>query len=439
MIQFSVLLIIIAFVYGFTSFNYLHRFDPHLTLWANVWPRIVFSSLPMVVSALVLKRMAVSDRTKLFLWIIIYSIIFNFTAWIHVWPIALNGRPEVLSYVNSANVYLFAFTFLTVAPPVRYLIPFTLILVLIFVFPLFVVAYLAGDPVIFRLLVNDSTATILSGACLSAIIQGVRMRLAAIEIEREDEARKFLGPIVSSAIYEQNRGILQEKTIKGFTVSLDICGSTLLQNEYRSRWTDFHKEFSRFVRAAVAKHKGYIQKTVGDRYVISFGVLDELVEASDVRGVGTESPPSADARLRRVSESTFACIDEILSQIVVIGKRFIPERMINARAGVDRGLLICGISGEGSTGLEFDINGVPVNCSDRLEKFSKNYLEKNPSDGSILVISPSASDYMGDLSPFKRVQLNATSGVCDAGIVVKEFPQIQWVLIKNYALTASPA
>jgi class 3 adenylate cyclase len=429
--HFSLVLTVIFVLYGFTSYNYLHRFDPHMSLWANIWPRFAFSSMPMLGVALMLEHLALSNRNKLFLWITGFSLIFHAAAWIHVWPIALEGKPEVLAYVNAANIYLFVFTYLMVSPPRRYLAPFTLILLVCFVVPLFVIAGLAGDPVIFKLLVNDSTATILSGALGSALIEAVRTRLAAVEIEREGQAKKFLGPIVSSAIYGENNQLVLERRVEGFTASLDICSSTLFQKRHGPRWVAFQEEFRRFLRATVSKHNGYIQKTVGDRYVISFGVLDEFVGLASTHGLASGMVAEEERRLRLASERTFTCLDEVLGQIFMIGKRFIPEETMRARVGVDRGILVCGVSGDSATGLEFDINGGPVNCSDRLEKFAREFSKRTDADGSILVISPSASVYLPDSPVYTRIDFNLPVSADDEGVT--DFPEIRWVLLKKYA------
>lgn len=92
-------------------------------------------------------------------------------------------------------------------------------------------------------------------------------------------------------------------------------------------------------------------------------------------------------------------------------------------AGLDKGWVERGI--QGSAGhAELDINGDPVNCSNRLQEYSKTILEERGWQASILVVSPFASDYLTDLASFVRIQTTEKP--------VRNYQLVKWVLAKAF-------
>jgi class 3 adenylate cyclase len=429
-IFFSKLLAPVYFFYGFTSHEFLVRFDETISLWSNIWPRLIFNVIPTLLLSWFTKNSQLSNTKKLIFWSIGFATIFHIGAWIHVWPLALDGHPEILTYVHAANIFLFAFAYLVVTPPRSFIISFSVILTLILVVPLLLVAYAAGDAVIFRLTLNDCIFTITSAIFISITIDRLRSRLAFLELQREEAAKMYLSPVVSKAIFEGKKELLAERKQKGFIVSMDIRSSTPLQNEYRDDWLKFRKAYFREVSIIIAKYRGYLQKTVGDRHVFSFGVVDPDIDLSDIEGIETELKFAEERRLRGVSDRAFGCLNEIFEKVVTLGPQFIPQTTIRIGAGIDKGEVVCGVQGDEDTGLEFDINGASVNLSDRLEAFGKSISHLFNQDESILIVSPFASDYLSEeaLRHYHRVSLDdprVKSGI-------RDFPGVRWILARTW-------
>src|SRR5688500_10616383 len=63
--------------YGFTSLAFLQKFDPSITLWSNVWPRLLFNSLPLVALGYWIRNSKTSDSRKFNVWIWTFSMILH--------------------------------------------------------------------------------------------------------------------------------------------------------------------------------------------------------------------------------------------------------------------------------------------------------------------------------------------------------------------------
>lgn len=416
--------------YGLTSLGFLRKFVPELTLWSNVWPRILLTSIPLLALGAFMKSGRVSDRAKLLLWITAFSIIFHMAAWIHVWPAALHGSADILTYVDAPNVYLFAVIYCFITPPASAVIPFTAILSALFVLPLFSVAYLSGDPIVFTHLLNDSVLALGASIALSRVIDGVRLRLLRLETEREQEASKFLGPVLSKAIFENESERLKTVRCKGFVVSVDIRDSTELNQSLGDAWLAFRKDYFAMVSQCVSRNGGYIQKTVGDCHVINFGIMDYGADLTDIPGIEHELARAEELRLQRASDQAFACLDELFQRFGRLARERFPDLELRLGAGIDKGWVERAVQGDGSQ-FELDVNGTPVNCSNRLQEYSKALRNDFGWDGSMLVISPFASDYLGELSAYQRVETQ--------GRPVRNFPTIGWVLVRRYSASGSGA
>ena len=423
---FSYFLVPVFTLYGITSIDFLAQFNPSITLWLNLWPRFLLNSLPIGFLGLIISKVNWSYRNKLFAWILGFSVIFHIGAWIHVWPLAISGKPVVLAYVNAANTYLFAFLYVVVSPPIRYVGLFTAVLFTVFIAPLFVLAYWCGDMVIFKLLVNDSVFTIMSGTVICSMVQTIRVKLAVLEMHRQEDASKFLGPVVSKAIFQDREDLLGTKKKRGFVVSIDIRDSTELQKAYKDRWLDLQTSYFSLVTRSVAKHNGYIQKTIGDCHVINFGVMDEDADPSDIPGIETEVATAEDRRLQRASDSAFKCMDEIFSQFSKVTENLFPEVAIRLGGGMDKGIVERKIQGDQSLLLELDVNGEAVNCCSRLQEYSKEIRSQFDLDSSLFVISPFAADYVNlkQMTGFKKLSTQEKQ--------IRNFPNIRWVLVREF-------
>jgi class 3 adenylate cyclase len=423
---FSFFLVLVFTAYGFTSHDFLIRFNPNIPLWQNLWQRVLFNSLPMFLIGAYLKWGKASYRVKLIAWMIGFSIVFHVGAWINVWQVLLKGNPIILTYVHAANVYLFAFCYVFVSPPGKYLWLFTGVLSCIFVGPLFAMAHFGGDITILKLTVNDTVFTIVSGLAGSQMIQTLRSRIAILEIEREEQAVKFLGPLVSKAIYKNQAELLTDWKGTAFVASLDIRNSTELQSKYGDQWLKFRKEYFREVSKIVSAHEGYIQKTVGDAHIIDFGILDYNPDLSDIPEIEKELATAEEKRLIRASEFAFSSLHQIFERFYEIALRHFPSEEMALGAGLDKGPVERHVQGHSEHHLELDVNGAPVNCSSRLQDYAKFLSMGKDKATSILVVSPFATDYLpaDQLAEFTRRETSKAP--------IRNFPEIRWVLAREF-------
>ena len=417
---------ILSFLFGFYAFSsliFIQKFDPSVTLWSNLWPRLLFNSLPLFLLGRYLTKSKKQPADKLLIWITAFSCILHVAAWIYIWPIALTKTAEVLTYVHAANVYLIAIVFAGISPPKFHLWKFAAVLSLLFLFPFGVVTYFAGDTTIGQVIGNDLVSVLVSIYFLSRLIEKLRYKLAKIEMEREEEASKFLGPFLSRAIFKDEHERLRKVYCKGFIICMDLRDSTDLQQKYGKDWFTFRRKYFELVSKLVMKHGGYIQKTVGDCHVINFGVMDYGIDLTDIPGIQDELDRADERRLERASNAAFSFLDEFFPQFEALGYGSFPEG-VRIGAGIDKGLVERAVQGD-SHNLEIDVNGDPVNCSSRLQEYSKYIFNMVKSDSSILVVSPFASDYLQDLQQFKKVMTEANP--------IRNYQKIKWVLVKDYA------
>lgn len=424
--MFCFLLAVMFGAYGATSLEFIQRFEPRATFWPNEWPRLAFNSLPLLLLGAYLRRSKASNRTKLFVWITAFSTILHVAAWIFVWKIALEKTAQILTYVHAANTFLIGLVYAVVAPPKRLMPAVSAIFGTIFLIPLFVVAYLSTDRVIFNLTVSDSLLSLITGLFVCNMINKLRVKVATLELEHTAAASKFLGPVVAKAIFENQAHRLKSVRCKGFVASIDVRGSTDLQKNDRDRWLTFRKDYFALVSEIVTKNHGYIQKTVGDCHVINFGVMDYAPDLSDIPGIEAEERAADERRLQHTSDSAFRCIEEIMTRFNVLALNHYPSDGPRLGAGMDKGLVERGVQGDGNL-LELDVNGDPVNCSNRLQEYGKVVMDQFAPTSSLLVISPFASDYLTDLAGFRRVSTLQNP-------VRNYVNQIKWVLIREFAL-----
>lgn len=406
-------------IYGFTSISFIQKLDPNITLLSNIIPRIIFNTIPFLLLGIYLKKSKATDGVKLIIWVSSFSTILHVTAWIHIWPISLNRSAEVLPLVNAANLFLIAIVYSVVAPPARYFLIFSVIFITIFVVPLVVIAYFSKDLAIFKLILNDTSCAMLSSMYTGKMIDTLRCQVIKLKVEKESEARQFLGNYLSDAIFKNKRHLLNKIECEGFVVCMDVRNSTYLLQNFTKQWLGFQEAYFELFKQEVQRFSGYIQKTTGDCHIINFGVMDYGVSLADIPGIENELARAEERRLLRASRNVFNFLDHIIPKFELMALSHIPERNIHLGVGVDKGILERAIKG-GS----LDVNGDPVNCSERLQSYSKKIRELEELNCSLVVISPFASDYLENCNELMRIQTN--------DFPIPNYPGIKWVLVKSF-------
>jgi class 3 adenylate cyclase len=411
----------VTLAYGFTSFEFIKRFKTDVTLWGNFWPRILFNALPLILLVYFTSNFKLSDRKQLFLSITVLSLVIHIGAWIYVWPIALHGTPVILSYVNSANIYFFAFVNAFVSPPTADLFFFITIQFMLFVCPLFIVAFVAGDPVIFKLVLNDSLFALGTGILVSRVIQGLRAKVAALEWERAKEAGKFLGETVSKAIFEDRLELLERRTSTGFLLCTDVRGFTgLVRNFPKEQVTQFMDRYFEILNQAVGKYGGVVHKTAGDGHLISFGLMDHFPDLK-IEGIVDDERKARLNRQTNLAINSLRCFDEIVWLSTRAAEKSGLTGLLRISAALDYGEIEIKVVGDSQYRKELDIYGATVIRCSRLQGHTKAIETNFNSEASLLIISPTANDYFLHKNDFTKISTGLKP--------VRDFPEIKELFV----------
>ncbi len=183
---------IAAILYGFTSIEFLRRYDPSIFLWDNIWPRIVFNALPFALLGVMIRYLDVSNKKKLTAWVYGFNMVFFATACVHVWPTVLKGHAELINFVNTANVFVITMVFIIAAPPLRQLIHLTFAVLLIFIVPFIYVLFQSGDRVVLKACGSDIIMYLFLNILAAKFLNNLHARVATLEIEKEGKAEEAL-------------------------------------------------------------------------------------------------------------------------------------------------------------------------------------------------------------------------------------------------------
>lgn len=413
--------------YGFTSTEFIRRFQPEVSYFQNLWPRILLNTLPFFFLGLILQKSKLSDVVKLHLWISGFSLIVHSAAWIYVWPIALAGKPEILAYVNAANIYLFTLIFVGVAPPNRYLFSFTSILAVIFVVPLFTVAYFGKDLVIFKLIINDTGASLASAIILSATIHRLHIKLASLELERASSVSKFIGPVVYKALYENRKDLLETRKNSGFLLNMDIRSYTrLFQESDHHAMSAFMEQYFSMVSKTVGNYGGVIHRTVGDGHLISFGLMDDPIDLTDIPDLKAEAEAAEFRNKKSILNNAISCVQDIILNGTKLASSFTLATPFKLGAALDFGEAEIKIVGDQKHHKELDFFGSVLIRAARLEAHTKIIANQFSENSSLLIVSAEAAYFFSDALRQGFVQLETVQSK------IRDFPEIQKIYAKEF-------
>ena len=394
-IWFSYLMAGMCFLYGVTSLSFIRSFDPSVTLWTNLWPRIITGSLPSLFVGLYFQRSASTNQKKMLVSSIIFPILYQAQAWVHVWPIALNGRPDILTFVDGPNAYIIALMFTMTAPPRKHKVSFSMWFFSIFVLPLCLVALKGKNQIVSNLILTDTLIAFAGSFVLSSLFDKLREKVARLELERSEFAKGFLGEHLSKAIYEDRTDLLKRREVTGLVSAIDVRGYTALaQSNDKEEFSKFMDQYFELLSVTVKKHGGYIHKTSGDGHLISFGLFDHNPDLSDIPGLTNELEAADRRRLRATSTQAIECLDQIAHQAQVLFSQTNLHGYFRLGASLDLGPVEIKVVGEEKSRKELDIFGLTVIRSARLEAHTKAISELFTPTDSLIVVSESAIDFL---------------------------------------------
>ena len=416
-------------VYGLTSFEFIHLFSPDTSIFNNVWPRILFNTVPMLGLATYLRKSKSDRYTKIRIWFTIFCAVYDLACMIIVWPVAWSGQPSIMLYVNSVNLTTFFAIAMLLAMNAKEAIYPVLIAAICFWLPLLLVVHHGGDQTIFKTILNDTLFLGIAGFLFGFGFEKAETQLATLEIERNIQVAKFLNPLVSKAIFGKDKDVLNHRKTKAVIISTDIRESTYFLSNFGDQYLKFRNDFFAQVSGIVGKYGGHIQKTMGDGHLLNFGVLETPADLSGIPGLEHEEIRAEERRMQGLCDQALRCVDEIFQAFALLASHHFHEKAPRLAAGIAMGIVECGLQGSEDQGLEFDVNGDAVNCSVRLQEHSKIIQSEFSAAASLLVVSPIVSTYLHETGSYQRVSTQQQG--------VRDYPKIEWVLVRSYSKLAA--
>jgi hypothetical protein len=171
-------------IYGFTSFDFIHEFRKDISITANVWPRLVLNSVPMLFLAGYLKRSTAEPFRKIQVWITLFCLVYDLACMIWVWPIAWKGQPSIMLYVNTINTTtFFAVAMMLGLKPLEAIYPI-LAVGLLFWTPLFYVVQHAGNATILKTVLSDTLFLGGAGFMFGSGFEKAESQIANLELSK---------------------------------------------------------------------------------------------------------------------------------------------------------------------------------------------------------------------------------------------------------------
>lgn len=375
--------------------------DPQITLWSNVWPRIVLNGLPFLFFYLYFKNYKKHPFLKLWIWCIGFPMIFMSACWIHVWPLMMSGHPELYLYVHAANYLVIIMSMTLVAPPPRYLMTIIVGVAALFVAPMSYIFYSSSQFTLLKFFLSDS-AYGLSLSALSAYMNfNLRKKLATEDVVNKSRIEKFVGSLVSASIFENDESLVKARTTNAFLMSLDIRGFTSLSQTLGSNSSLFKERYHAVVAKIVGDSGGFIHKTHGDGHLISLGLVSERVDFDDLPEIQSDLEQVEARRQRYDLAKAIQIYEKILNEFSMIKIDLQIDHEVAVCAAVDFGEVGLKMLGDPNVRLEYDIEGLVVIRCSRLEAYTKVLRQVLSPRGSFLVLSASAAHHLEAEAPFK--------------------------------------
>jgi class 3 adenylate cyclase len=322
----------------------------------------------------------------------------------------------------------FAMVFVVGAPPTDHLGATLFLLLTLFELPLGLLLGRANSPVLMQLYLDDMilfTALSVLGGYSS---HKLRERLATVEVLNRSNIEKFLGNVVTTAIFDGKRELLQERKATGFLLCMDIRGYTqLMQHVDEAVSSAFMADYHQLVNHVMGKNGGFVHRSMGDGYLISFGIMDPSAQQTDLSFLpGTEAEETA-ALLRRNQDFLKQCIrssEEIFDGFYHLKEKFLLTEDLKLGVAIDYGNVQIKIHGDSRSRIELDLAGLTVIRCARLENYTRALSVAIGPQLSYMVVSPEASQFIIQRSDFVLHPTDTAK--------VRDFASIGWVLYRAF-------
>jgi class 3 adenylate cyclase len=406
--------------YAFTSIGFVKKFAG-VSLWDNLWPRIIFNTIPFILLGEFLRRSKCTEKSKILIWVTAMPVIFLSACLIHVWPSIISGHSQLYPYVHAANIFIVTVSMMAVSPPPRYYIINLIMFIVVFLVPLLVILYRTGDSLVFNLALNDFLFPLILATYLTHRTFKLRERIAQLDFQIKKDVQLFLGKKVTTAIHKRNVGSLEANGLLAFVINMDIRGFTKFAHRYGPESADaFLKEYHFLVSGIISKNGGYWHKTVGDFQLASFGAIedDDRIDLSDIPGIESELIVAIKRRQAYLFKNALNSVMEIVEQFEQIKTKYDLSRSIGLGVSICWGPVDVQFRGDLTSRQELDISGEPMIRGARLEKFSKTIRDGLKTSASVIVLGPEIESLVQANPDFKVWGIFGVAGR------VPDFPEI---------------
>ena len=415
----------IAFtVYGFTSLEFIKKFDPSVTLVNNILPRFVFNGIPYLMLGVYCRSKTANAKVQSWLATIGIPLLFTIACFINVGPIIFNGNPQLYLYVHSANIFIIAATIITTSAPIELMLTQIFCFVIMFVVPLSYMLY-KTDILILKTFINDLIFMFSISSLSAYFVHKLRVKLLDLDEKIKQEVSSFLGKPLAQSIYSASLKPFESKTHHGVVLSLDLRGFTKLKKTLeKDQFRTFIKAYHRLVSMKVGTMGGYLLKSMGDGHLIFFGNFDEET-LEDIKDFAHEEMLARKRALATFSKNAFECASEIISEFQNYINSLDFSACIAIGAAIDCGEIETMIIGDDQHRREFDMTGDALLRCVRLEAFSK-VLNRNNVEDSYLIVSPYCEDIFKTISNLIKFETTETDKK------IRDFPEVDFIYFKKF-------
>lgn len=408
--------------YGITSLNLFQSALPQLTLWGNIWPRLLLNTLPVLLIAYWYRRYESNTKFKAYSTIVVLPVLLVIASAIYAWPIIFSGNYKFYLYFHATNIIAISSGLSIISAPPRLVLLQILGFFVIYFGPLLNL-FNSHEPLLLTMIFTDvTTISIILFAGLR-ITSKLRFFMASQDLLRKNTLSIFLGSSLTKAIYESTEMKFSNYSQDGLVMAIDLRGYTNFVNSYPH---DVVKQFmykfhSKAVRA-ITKNGGYVHKTNGDGLLVSFGIMERDEDLSENTGNKTEEDLVI-AKKSICLERALKSFKKIAAVVEKLKDEFQIIETLVVGGGLDYGQIEVFIRGNEKYRQELDIDGPSIIKAVRLESFSKILNNLVDKDSSFIILDTTLLDLKSEIQTgLKMWLIDLTEHQ------IRDFPEIKSVL-----------
>lgn len=417
----------IAVIYGFMSMDLFRSRLPDLDVWSNIWPRLLFNTIPAILVAKWYSDYKKRPTFKAYSTIIVLPVLMLAASMIHAWPIFFGGDYDFYLYFHATNIIAMASGLALISATPQIVLLQAMAFLVIYFGPLI---YFFGTVKfdLAKLIVSDvALISVILMIGLRGIYQ-LRLKLATEDVVRKKKAAPFLGESLAKALYESKSMEVTGYTQTGIIMAVDLRGyTTFTQISDTKMVKAFMNDYHAAVTRIVSSNKGYLHKTSGDGLLISFAVMEKDEDLSDIPGIESDLQLASKERMKSACKNSVETFQQIISAFEELKEKYkVPDHLL-VGAGIASGEIDVVVRGDANFRQELDIDGEPIVRAVRLEAYSKLLNKMVDQSSSFLIISPELSEPASVSTDGLKVWMTN-----NATLAVRDYPNIQSVAYRQW-------